>query len=292
MSDPGPDDDATTAPRPVPFSLGPWDELAPSVWRAVAEPDAVNLVLVAGSERALLVDTGSSPEQGRTVRAAVAAVTSVPLELVVVTHAHRDHAFGLASFDDLTTVGHEDLVDALAGPAAYDDAVALGVDPGTLVGPNRPIVLAAAFELGDRRVEVAHLGRGHTGADLVVVVPDVHVVVVGDLLESAGPPALGPDSFVHEWSVTLDGVIGLMTGPSRAVPGHGDPVDREFVYEQRGRLGAISGEVRRLAGEGVTPADAVETGSWAYPVESLAPGLPAAFAQLGPVTPRRTLPLA
>jgi len=291
VSDPGPDDDAVQVPTFTVPTLGGWEELAPAVWRVVAEPDAVNLVLVAGSDRALLVDTGSTPEEGRAVRAAVAAVTDVPLEVVVVTHAHRDHAFGLAAFDDLTTVAHEDLVDALAGPVAYDDAVALGVDPAGLVGPSRPIVLAAAFDLGGRRVEVAHLGRGHTGSDLVVVVPDVHLVVVGDLVESAGPPALGPDSFLHEWPLTLDGVIGLMTDASRAVPGHGDPVDRPFVYEQRGRLASISGQVRQLAGEGVGVADALER-EWAYPVATIAPGLPVAFAQLGPVAPRRTLPLA
>jgi glyoxylase-like metal-dependent hydrolase (beta-lactamase superfamily II) len=251
------------------FSLGPWQELAPAVWRAVAEPDAVNLVLVAGTERALLVDTGSSPEQGRAVRAAVAEVTDVPLEVVVVTHAHRDHVRGLPAFDDLVTVGHEDVP-----------------------GPNRPIVLAAAFDLGGRRAEVAHLGRGHTGGDLVVVLPEADLVVVGDLAESAAPPSLGPDSFLQEWPVTLDGVIGLMTGDTRAVPGHGDPVDRPFVYEQRGRLAAVAGEVRRLAEAGVSAADAVDRGEWALPVATLVPGLEAAFAQLGPVAVRRTLPLA
>jgi glyoxylase-like metal-dependent hydrolase (beta-lactamase superfamily II) len=248
---------------------GPWQELAPGVWRAVAEPDAVNLVLVAGDDRALLVDTGSSPEQGRAVRAAVAEATAVPLEVVVVTHAHDDHLQGLPAFADLVTVGHEDVP-----------------------GPNRPIALAAAFDLGGRRVEVIHLGRGHTGSDLVVVVPDADLVVVGDLVESAAPPSLGPDSFLQEWPVTVDGVIGLMTAGTRAVPGHGDPLDRPTVFEQRGRLAAVAGEVRRLAEAGVSPADAVDRGSWAVPVATLAPGLTAAFAQLGPVDVRRTLPLA
>lgn len=284
---------ADAGPAPGDAGLGPWEELAPGVWRAVVEPDAVNLVLVAGTERALLVDTGSGPAQGRAVRASVASVTPVPLEVVVVTHAHRDHAFGLAAFDDLTTVGHEDVGGWLAAPDALADAERLGLDAADLVAPNRPIVLAAAFDLGGRRVEVAHIGRGHTGADLVVVVPDADVVVVGDLVESAAPPSLGPDSFLHEWPITLDGVIGLMTAATRAVPGHGDPVDRPFVYEQRGRLASVSGQVRHLAETGTGVAEALAGGEeWAYPVETLAAGLPTAFAQLGPVTPRRTLPLA
>lgn len=284
MTDAGQDAEPTS-------TQGPWEELAPGAWRCVAEPDAVNLVLLAGSERALLVDTGSTPAQGRAVRASIAAVTDVPLEVVVVTHAHRDHAFGLAAFDDLTTVGHEDVAGSLTSPGAYADAERLGLVPAELVAPNRPIVLAAAFDLGGRRVEVAHIGRGHTGADLVVVVPDADLVVVGDLVESAGPPALGPDSSLHEWPITLDGVIGLMTGATRAVPGHGEPVDRPFVYEQRGRLASVAGQVRHLAETGVG-LDQAAGQEWAYPYEALAAGLPTAFAQLGPVAARRTLPLA
>ena len=104
---------------------------------AVAEPDAVNLGLVVGTDAALLVDTGSSPEHGRAVRASVAAVTDRPLIGAVVTHWHYDHAFGLAAFDDLTTIGHESLPDRLGSPEAATEAARLGLDPSELADPNR-----------------------------------------------------------------------------------------------------------------------------------------------------------
>jgi glyoxylase-like metal-dependent hydrolase (beta-lactamase superfamily II) len=112
------------------------------------------------------------------------------------------------------------------------------VDLQELGQPNVEIAVATAVELGDRRVEIAHLGRGHTDGDLVVVVPDADVLFAGDLLESAGPPSFGPDSVPDEWPATLDAVIGLMTSGTLAVPGHGEPVDRNFVFEQRGRIAA------------------------------------------------------
>jgi len=74
--------------------------------------------------------------------------------------------------------------------------------------------------------------------DLVVVVPDADVLFTGDLLESAGPPSFGTDSVPDEWPATLDAVIGLMTATTLAIPGHGEPVDREFVFEQRGWIAA------------------------------------------------------
>jgi glyoxylase-like metal-dependent hydrolase (beta-lactamase superfamily II) len=76
----------------------------------------------------------------------------------------------------------------------------------------------------------------------VVVVPDAGVVFAGDLIESAGPPSFGDDAVPGSWAATLDGVIGLMTATTVLVPGHGDPVDREFVFEQRGRIAARAAE--------------------------------------------------
>jgi glyoxylase-like metal-dependent hydrolase (beta-lactamase superfamily II) len=278
------------------FSLGPWREVAEGVLVAVAEPEAVNLGLVLGRTGALLVDTGSSPAQGAALRSAVAAVTDLPLVGVVVTHAHSDHAFGLAAFGDVPTLGHESVSAALASAETGRAAQTLGLDPAALAAPAREIAVAVALDLGGRRVEIAHLGAGHTEGDLVVVVPDADLLFVGDLVESAptpetGAPWWGPDSQPHAWGATLDGVIGLMTATTRAVPGHGDLVDREFVFGTRGRVAAVSGELRHLVETGVPEAEALARGSWPYPTEHVAGGIAPGYAALAGRA-RRQLPLA
>lgn len=279
----------------APLSLSPWRSVADGVWVCVAEPATVNLGLVVGSTGALLVDTGSTPEQGRILRRSVTTVTDVPLQAVVVTHAHYDHAFGLAAFTDLPTLGHESVAGRLRDPEADATAAGLGLTLDDLTPPSRGLAVAASVDLGDRRVEVAHLGAGHTEGDLLVIVPDADLLFAGDLLESAGAPWFGPDSVPHEWAATLDGVIGLMTARTLAVPGHGDPVDREFVFEARGRVAAVSGELTRLVDEGVPESEALAAGSWPYPAEhvagAIAPGY-AALAGRGVKGTRPTLPLA
>ncbi len=225
-----------------PFQLGAWREVAGQIYVAVAEPASVNLGLIIGAESAVLVDTGSSPAQGRAVRDSVAAITDRPLVAVVITHWHYDHAFGLAGFADLTTIGHESVRGRLGSVEAATEANRLGFASTDLTAPNREIAVAMAIDLGGRRVEIAHLGAGHTDGDLIVVVPDADLVFAGDLIESAGPPAFGPDSVPGAWAGTLDSVIGLMTAATVLVPGHGDPVDREFVFEQRGRVAATAAE--------------------------------------------------
>jgi glyoxylase-like metal-dependent hydrolase (beta-lactamase superfamily II) len=225
------------------FALEPWRELRSGVYLAVAQPESVNLGLIVGSQGALLVDTGSSPAQGRALRGSLSAVTDRPLAGVVVTHWHYDHAFGLSAFADIPRIGHESLHSRLASADAAAEAKRLGVDPAELGQPSVELAVATAVDLGDRRVEIAHLGRGHTDGDLVVVVPDADVIFVGDLVETAGPPSFGPDSVPDEWPATLDAVIALMTAGTLAVPGHGQPVGREFVFEKRSRLAAQAAQM-------------------------------------------------
>jgi glyoxylase-like metal-dependent hydrolase (beta-lactamase superfamily II) len=238
----------SAAESDVTAALGPWREIRSGVYVAVAEPESVNLGLIVGSRRTLLVDTGSSPAQGRTLRSSVDALTDLPLTAVVITHWHYDHAFGLAAFADVPRIAHESVHSRLLSAEAAAEAKRLGVDPHELGQPNVEIVVATAIDLGDRRVEIAHLGRGHTDGDLVVVVPDADVLFAGDLLESAGPPSFGPDSVPDEWPATVDAVIGLMTATTLAVPGHGEPVGREFVFEQRGWIAAKAAERRTPPG--------------------------------------------
>lgn len=234
--------------------------------------ETVTAGLVVGTRAALLVDAGATPEQGRQLAEAAAAVTSVPLTTVVLTHGHDDHVDGAAGVGAETVIAHESVTPA--GVALRAVAVATAVDLG-----------------GGVRVEAVHLGRGHTEGDLVVVVPVDDVVFAGDLVESAGPPQYGPDTFAHEWPATLDGLIGLLTDQTVVVPGHGRRLDRATVFEQRGRIAAVSGEITRLAGLGVGVEEAERRGDWALPFAAIRDGYAAGARQTGTPRSGRSLPL-
>ena len=55
---------------------------------------------------------------------------------------------------------------------------------------------------GDREIQLLHLGRGHTGGDVVVYLPEEKVAFTGDLLYP-GAPYLG-DAFADEYPSTLE----------------------------------------------------------------------------------------
>ena len=105
------------------------------------------------------------------------------------------------------------------------------------------------FWLGKRRVDIIHLGRGHTAGDTIAWVPDSGVMFSGDLVEYKSACYCG-DAHFQEWPGTLD---RLMTfAPKALVPGRGDAlVGREKVAE------AVSGTRSFLAATFETAQEAV-----------------------------------
>jgi glyoxylase-like metal-dependent hydrolase (beta-lactamase superfamily II) len=95
-----------------------------------------------------------------------------------------------------------------------------------IVFPTVAVSDRMVIDDGSRTIEVLHLGRGHTGADLVVHLPKERVAIVGDLV-SWPVPLVGTTSHPADFASTLRRVLGL--GASVIVPGHG-PVQRDDAY--------------------------------------------------------------
>lgn len=288
-----------TASGPIPhgdpprFSLGEWHEVAQGVHRLVAEPESVNIGLIVGEHSALLVDTGSSPEQGRRIRAAVAAVTELALAAVVVTHAHYDHWFGLGAFGDIASIGHETLGGQVESAETRARLDSLGLSRDDLAFPTRALSLVAAIDLGGRRAEIVHLGPAHSEGDLIVVAPEAGVVFAGDLVEQP-VPVFGDDSSPAQWPAALDSMIGLLRPETKIVPGHGEVMDPTEVMQQSALLHQVNFEAARLVSSGVRLEDAPEQGEWPLPWEQIGVGVRLAYgeqAARGEV-PRPRLPMA
>lgn len=193
-------------------------EVADRVWVARLPEHDVNVSLIAGAAGLVVVDTYLA---GYPLLDLVRTVSALPVLHAVNTHVHFDHVQGNPLFTSVV---------------AHENCRAQGV--------TRTFSSALVLDLGDRQLELVHPGRGHTDGDLVVRVPDADVLLAGDLVEESGPPSVGEDAFPLEWPLTLDLVLGLLTPDTVVVPGHGAPVDRDFVLRQSQEL-AEQAESRR-----------------------------------------------
>ena len=282
-------------------------EIADRVWVARYEWFDVNVTLVGGDRGLLVVDTHASDRAARAVVDDVRRLGVGDVVGVVNTHEHFDHTFGngtfRAAYGDLPIHAHEEAA-ARTVPAGErikglyddepDDPHRDEVQATEIVPADHTFSSAVSLDLGDRAVELVHPGRGHTGGDLVLRVPDVDVLLAGDLVEESmarnGVPGFGEDCYPLEWPHSLDIVLSLSTSSTVVVPGHGAPVDHEFVEEQRNAIGIVAQTIRDLAARGVSVGDALEAAEWPYPREELAAAVRRGYAHLS--RSEKRLPLA
>jgi glyoxylase-like metal-dependent hydrolase (beta-lactamase superfamily II) len=224
-----------------------WEELTAGVHRCRLAFCDVTIGLITGRTGTLLIDTGTTLAEAAAIGADARRLTGRHVTHVVLTHKHFDHVLGSSAFGDAEIYCAPEVVEYLKSCTSHlrEDALSYGANAAEVdhaisaLRPPRCGLYETAINLGDRTVTVTHLGRGHTTADLVVVVParddqrDPVVVFTGDLVEESADPAIDADSDVAAWPATLDRVLEIGGPHAVYVPGHGKIVDAEFVRRQR-----------------------------------------------------------
>lgn len=115
------------------------------------------------------------------------------------------------------------------------------------------------FEGRDRPIELLHLGRGHTGGDVVVLLPNERVVFTGDLV-LAGAAYIG-DGYVDEWLDTLDRFEELEF--DLVLPGHGATFsDMTQIDALRQFLSDFWNQASAAHEQGLSPEEAIAEIEW------------------------------
>lgn len=106
----------------------------------------------------------------------------------------------------------------------YREAIA-GIEPvyaefKTIVdrAPNLTFSEELTVDLGNREVQIKHLGRGNTAGDAIVYLPKEKILLTGDLLVSPVPYLFG--GYPAEFVKTLERLASL--DAQTTVPGHGE----------------------------------------------------------------------
>lgn len=223
-----------------------WERLTDTVRRCRLPFCDVTVGLAWGRTGAVLVDTGTALTDAAVIDADARLLAGRPVTHIVLTHKHFDHVLGSSLFGGANVFCAPEVAEYLVTAAGdlREDALRHGADPAEVdaaiaaLRPPSSVGYHAVVDLGDRAVTIAHLGRGHTASDLVVVAPGTQggqrtVVFTGDLVEESDDPAIDADSDVAAWPATLDRLLAVGGPDAIYVPGHGRVVDAEFVRRQR-----------------------------------------------------------
>ena len=260
----------TTAQAPVQTaelvkrSLGPDDfpritRLADTVYAYedvhVQGEITTNSLIVVTSDGVLVVDGQGRTNQVERLVAEIGKLTSQPIRYVVVGSHHGDHTGGYTTFPDTATfIAHPTSQAALARAAAQP---ARGGGPAQVVVPTETVEDRRVLNMGGTEIQILHLGRAHTGGDLVVYLPAEKVLFMSEsYLHRMFPSVAG--GYPSEWIEAIRRAEQMDV--DFYVPGHGfvdDPATLEAELGMfRQALETVVAEGTRLHAAGVPVEDA------------------------------------
>lgn len=215
-----------------------------------------NLLLCAGPDGALLVDTQYAPLAGK-IRAAVDSLGGGrTLRFVVNTHYHGDHVGGDSALaaGGAAVVAHENVRARMMVPrynATFGDT--------TRATPREawPVLTFAdsvTFHLNGHELRVIHLPPGHTDGDAYVWVPDADVLHSGDLVFNGTYPVIdvAAGGSIGGMIRSVDALLAIVGPRTRVVPGHGPLADRAALVRFRDMLVTVRDRVTKLVRAGRT----------------------------------------
>ena len=192
-------------------------------WRF--EDGGVRFFLLAGSEKALLIDSGMNV---RNAKELAASLTALPLELLN-THADRDHIAGNGAFERFYMHPDEEPVYRRSG---------LG---GELV----PVRDGDSLDLGGRELRILHL-PGHTPGSIAVLDVKNRVLISGDPIQAHGRIYMfGGHRDLGAYVRSLDRLSELSGLFDEIWPSHADlPLQPEIIGRLRdGAQAVLEGKV-------------------------------------------------
>lgn len=239
-------------------------EVGKGLWAFTAEGDPNSGVII-GDDSVMIIEAQATPRLANKVIEKVREVTDKPISHVALTHYHAVRVLGASAFgadqilmsDTARSMvverGQEDWDSEFQRfPRLFEGHESI---PG-LTYPTTTFSDSMTVYLGNRRVDLMHLGRAHTAGDIVIHVPDENVMFTGDIVEYHSACYCGDGHFA-DWGHTLDNIASFDV--DAIAPGRGDALvskdmvnaaienTRDFVestYRPAARVAARGGSLK------------------------------------------------
>jgi len=219
-----------------------------------------NITLAVGSDGLLMVDTQFAPLSDK-IKAAVKAISPLPIKYIVVTHFHGDHTGGVANFqkDGAIVLSQDNIRLRLLG-GTQNGLTGNKTAPlsGDAIPKETYIGGMKTIEVGGRKAILTHYYNAHTDGDTGVYFPDANVIATGDIMNNNhryqtidfanGGDIRGMIRATNDW-------LKMANDQTKVQTGHGPLANKKSIEDYNAMVKAAREAVEKLVREGKSEAE-------------------------------------
>jgi len=221
-----------------------------------------NITVAVGTDGIIMVDGQFAPLSDK-IKAAIKAISPLPIKYLINTHYHGDHTGGNENFakDGVTIVAHDNIrVRLAAGTVSGLTGAKVAPRPGAALPTQTYVVGSIALEVGGRKAQLTHIANAHTDGDTWVYFADANVLCTGDTSNNLKKYqnidwANGGD--VRGMIRAQDAYLKAGNDQTKIVVGHGPLASKKDVAEFRTMLVTARDRVEKLFNEGKTEEEVI-----------------------------------
>jgi cyclase len=221
-----------------------------------------NITIAVGTDGIIMVDGQFAPLSAK-IKAAIAAISPLPVKYLVNTHFHGDHTGGNENFakDGAIIVAQDNIRTRLA--AGTKNGIT-----GATAAPRPPEALpketyiggTMTLQVGGRKAVLTHVTNAHTDGDTWVYFADANVLCTGDTSNNTKRYqtidfANGGD--IRGMIAANEAYLKIANDDTKVVVGHGPLAKKSDVAEFHAMLVTARDRIEKLVNEGKTEAEVV-----------------------------------
>ena len=214
-----------------------------------------NIGVSAGPDGVFIIDDQFDGD-GEKIAKAVATLSDQPIDFVLNTHWHWDHAGSNEYFGhgDSTIIAHDNVRRRLES-GIYFSLFDLDIPPAPAAA--LPVITfddSLSLHLNGEEVQIFHVTAGHTSGDGMVWFKDSNIIHMGDNFLDGVYPLVDVDDggSLDGMIETVDTVLALIDDRTTVIPGHGPVGDKAKLRAYRDMCVILRDRVREMKGRGLS----------------------------------------
>jgi len=210
-----------------------------------------NIGVCAGPDGVFIIDDQFAPLTEK-IKASIAEISDKPVQFVINTHFHFDHAGGNENFGKggSVIVAHHNARKRLEEDQDVMENDQEATSPAGL--PKITFGGAMTFHYNGETVDLYHKGPAHTDGDVIIHFKESNIIHGGDVFVRYGLPFIDVDNGgnVDGMISFIEALLSLCNDETKIIPGHGAVASKRDIEEFLQMIKTIRERIKALADKG------------------------------------------